>query len=102
MFDIQQSARRAEQRMRRAAEPTTRRRVSHRIRGRSSASDALELLREMLMGDDRPNMTELLAELARRCRRRGLACPSRARIYNLLPQLEGHRYHPSDMPAAVR
>ena len=47
-------------------------------------------------------MRELLADLARRCGRKGLAPPSRATVYRLMDTLPGPRYRVRDLPAAVR
>ncbi|MBN2358230.1 MAG: hypothetical protein JXR83_02175 [Deltaproteobacteria bacterium] len=59
-------------------------------------------LRRLLLEQERPRMVDLLSALRRRCRRRGEACPSRATVYKLLHQIEGHSYDPSALPEPVR
>lgn len=59
-------------------------------------------LRTLVLDHERPRMVDLLAALNRRCRQRGVACPSRATLYKLLHQVEGHSYDPAALPTAVR
>lgn len=65
-------------------------------------ASVLAHLRELLLEHDRPRMVDLLAALHRRCRQRGDTCPSRATLYKLLHQVDGHSYDPAVLPAAVR
>ncbi|MEW6366573.1 MAG: hypothetical protein AB1714_18245 [Acidobacteriota bacterium] len=102
MFDLEKAARRAEQWIGRAAERSERRRCLRRDRGIPRSPKAMEILGETVTGHERPGMPDLLEEVARRCRERGVACPSRASVYAALPRLAGHLYRPSDLPPAVQ
>jgi hypothetical protein len=66
------------------------------------STSVLAHLHTLVQGHDRPRMVDLLAALRIRCRQRGDACPSRATLYKLLNQVDGHSYDPAKLPPAVR
>lgn len=56
----------------------------------------------MTAGYDRPKIAEVLEKITERCRKNGLAPPSRATVYKLLDTLPTQSYRMSELPAAVR
>ncbi len=62
----------------------------------------LEKARRLAGGQERPRMVDLLAEIGRFCRTRGLRCPSRSAIYRLLDRMPGHAYDMTALPHDVR
>lgn len=62
----------------------------------------LAQLRRQLLGQERPRIVNVLADLRRYCQSRQLACPARATVYNLMEQIQGHSYEPATLPEAVR
>lgn len=47
-------------------------------------------------------MEELRAEIARRCRARGLRPPARATVYHLIDRLAGETFRVADLPPAAQ
>ncbi len=66
------------------------------------APEALRFLRRRLLAQERPRLPTLLDAVARFCRPKGVACPSRASVYALLRRSNGHRYRVGDLPGAVQ
>jgi len=62
----------------------------------------IECVEASLGGQDRPPMTRLLEEVADRCRRNGVAPPSRATVYKLLRVAAGPRHRVGDLPGPVQ
>lgn len=60
------------------------------------------MLRERLLGYERPHLRSLLDELGEYCAARGIRCPSRASVYQLVDRIDGHCYRASELPPAVR
>ncbi len=99
-FDLAASLRNAEKRLG-STETRTRRRRSDLGRLRLDPR-AVAAVAAVFSGHDRPPMTAALAEVARTCRRRRVAPPSRATVYKLLGVLPTPRYRIADLPASVR
>jgi hypothetical protein len=71
--------------------------------GRSRMSKNVRaILQSLLSGQQRPPTGELLAQLAERCRQHGERCPSRASVYNFLPNASGPTYPVRELPEHVR
>ena len=97
MFDINESLRRANQRLGRTS---SRRRRSDAGRSRLPALVLAEL-RVAALGQDRPSMTALQRSISARCAAEGVTPPVRASLYNALTRIEGHTYAVADLPAPV-
>jgi hypothetical protein len=97
-FDLTTSLERAESRLR-AATPTRRRRSDT---GKQRIEPAVaRQLRRLLADDEYPKVESLLTELRRACRKRHLACPSRATVYKFIQSDPGKSYPAATLPAEV-
>ena len=59
-------------------------------------------LRKLLLGNEKPRVTEVLADLERFCKQRKATRPSRAQIYRFMAQTRGHEYRPTELPTEVQ
>lgn len=59
-------------------------------------------LARLLGGYDRPKVSDVRAQLARFCARRGLPEPSRAAVYAWIPRAEVPRYRVGKLPSHIR
>jgi len=100
-FDLAASLRRAERRLGSPDRGSSRRPRSDRGRSRLDPL-VLDAVAEAFSGQDRPGMTEALAEIGRRCRRARIRPPSRATVYKLLDTLPTPSYRVRDLPRPVR
>jgi len=101
VFNFSTSAEKARRRLGGSRRRSLRRPRSDRGRSRLP-SPVLEVLREMLLGQERPRMRELLADLHKHCRERALAPPSRATVYKLMGELPCPKLRVGDLPAPVQ
>jgi hypothetical protein len=62
----------------------------------------IEGLRTLLLGVDRPPMTEVETQIRAICAWHGQRPPARASLYNVLRRLDGHEFEVSSLPAHVR
>jgi hypothetical protein len=97
MLDLEDSQRRAEQRLARASK---RRRRSDAGRTRLHPV-VLDALRSLVLGSDRPSMAAIQRRITDLCARHGLRPPSRASLYNALSTIPGHTYRVPLMPPPV-
>ena len=97
MFDLSKSLQKAQERV----PGGTRRRRSDRGASRLDPS-ACAILDDLLSGQQKPAMRELLAELRERCSAVGVRPPSRATVYNHLDRAPVGRLRADELPAAVR
>jgi hypothetical protein len=100
-FDLSRSMESARRRLGTAAARGTRRPRSDRGKPRVDPR-VIELLAARVGGYSPPPMTGILRELSEGCKERGLAPPSRATVYNLLPKLPTPALRWGDLPLAVR
>jgi hypothetical protein len=98
-FDLAESLKRAEERF--GSAPAPRKPRSDRGRPRLPP-EVLERLHELLAGQERPPVREILSRLAQLCDARGLPTPARATIYQVLRVAPSGSYRVGDLPAAVR
>jgi hypothetical protein len=97
MFDINESQRRARQRLGRAS-----RRRRRSDAGRSRLPDnVLAELRAAALGHDRPSMMALQRRISDVCASVGLRPPARASLYNAFARIEGHTYSMAQLPPPV-
>lgn len=101
VFNITESAARAERRLGPAVKLGGRRPRSDRGRPRIDPQ-VVEIVRDATSGYDRSAFREMLAVITERCRRAGLEPPSRATMYKLLATLPTPVYRVADLPPAVR
>lgn len=101
LFDLTATLERAQKRLKGAAPGGGRRPRSDRGAARI-APRTLALLAEAAGGYDRPRTADLLSDIAQRCRREGLKCPSRGSIYKLFATLPTTTYKVAALPPAVR
>ena len=66
------------------------------------AQEALDRVRAVLVGQERPRMRDMMRALAGMCRARKLVTPSRATVYKLMAVVPGPTYRFEELPAAVR
>jgi hypothetical protein len=66
------------------------------------APEAVGFVRKRLLGAERPHLPSLIGELKTFCLKSKLPCPSRASVYKLLNQVDGHSYRMGELPPAVR
>ncbi len=81
-------------------EPTRRQRSDRGVP--RLGAEVMEEIRRLVSGQDRPRMVDILAEVGRFCRSRGLRPPSRAALYRLLERIPGHEYRIAELPDDVR
>jgi hypothetical protein len=100
-FNIETSMRRAERLL-----GTPRRESSRRERSDRGVSrlpeEVIAEVRRLAGGQVRPRITDLLEEVGRFCKDRGLRPVSRAALYRLLDRLDGHGYLVDKLPHDVR
>jgi hypothetical protein len=99
VFDFDSSVRRALNRL--SAEGDERKRRADRGRTRLAPAVLAEA-RELLSGQERPPVEDLLSELRRRCEARGHRAPARATLYQLMERLDVHTYRATELPDRVR
>lgn len=100
-FDLAASFGRAERRLGVAGGGSKRRERSDRGRSRLDPR-VLEIVRRAFSTQERPAMTEALADIARSCRRLGRRPPSRATAYALLDTIPSGTWRVADLPHSVR
>jgi len=92
---------RARRRLRGQPAPGERRRRSDRGVSRLDPA-VLECVATALSGHQRPRMREMLAEIGKCCREKGLEPPSRATIYKLMIALPGPTWRVGELPRSVQ
>lgn len=97
-FDLASSMRAAEARF---ATPRRRRRCSAPGIGRLPVTVRRELAR-LLDGQEPPRIDDVVTEIGRFARARGLRAPSRATVYNFLPRCPSRWYPIAGLPTPVR
>ena len=96
-FDINESLARARQRL----EGETR--APRADRGRVRLDPRMvEHLRELLGGDEKPCITDVVRELKRRGEQEGVRAPSRGTVYQAMDKLPTRRHRVADLPSTVR
>ncbi len=100
-FDLQASFERAKDRFGGKGREGPRRKRSDRGVARLHP-EVIELVHHLASGQSRPRMTDLVAEVGRFSKVRGLRSPSRTALYRLLDHLAGHTYEISALPQDVR
>lgn len=96
-FDIESSIGRAQRRLGRGTRKARADRGELRLDPR-----VIECVAASVGGFDRPPMSRLLADVSERCRRHGLAAPSRATVYKLLRVIDGARHCVKGLPGPVQ
>lgn len=100
-FDLRRSIESAERRL--GKTPAASQRKQRSDRGQTRVSPAVvSCLTRLASGQERPRMSELLANLRRTCSKRGLKAPSRATTYKLLTRLPVPTYRVGDLPGPVQ
>lgn len=98
-FDLESSLKRAERRLGTA---TTSRR-SRRDRGRPRlAAEVLAKLTELLQGQERPPVRDVIEALVDHCESRGLRPPARATVYQWMARAPARSYRVAELPVAAR
>lgn len=102
IFDLEASKQRAERRLKgHTLNKTARRGRSDRGRSRLDAQ-IQRRLDQLLSGQDKPPMRDILCDIRCFCEESGLKSPSRATVYAYLIQTRGNEYRLSDLPSEVR
>jgi len=101
VFDLEKSLERAERRLGKRSQQSTRRPRSDRGRSRIDPA-VIACLARLVGGQERPRTKDLLRDLDEACRSRGLEPPSRASVYKLLERLPVATRRLADLPPAVR
>lgn len=57
---------------------------------------------QLVLGQERPPVADLIGQLMATCRPIGKPVPARATIYRLLAGVRGHHYRMSELPAEIR
>ena len=96
-FDIESSVARAQRRLGRGTRKARADRGEVRLDPR-----VVECVAASVGGFDRPPMSRLLEDVSERCRRIGVAPPSRATVYTLLRVVDGARHQVADLPGPVQ
>lgn len=96
-FSLRNSAQRAERRLGGTARRPRSDRGSLRI-----ADAVVALARPLLLGQERPDLKQVHAELSARCVAEGLSAPSRGTLYNLLARIPGHVHSIGELPPHIR
>jgi hypothetical protein len=96
-FDLEESFEKARSRFK--GRPRARRADRGRFRVEPGV---LRCVARALDGQDKPSTRDLMKDVTKRCRKRGLQAPSRATVYKLMSRLPARTYRVGDLPAVVQ